>query len=55
MSLVIKNVTQADAGDYHVTASNELGEDTTTLHLVVKAAHKIKKKIENQTCMLINE
>ncbi|XP_022821456.1 obscurin isoform X5 [Spodoptera litura] len=52
MSLVIKNVTQADAGEYQVTASNELGEDTTTMHLVVKAAPKIKKKIENQTCMV---
>ncbi|KAL0901988.1 hypothetical protein ABMA27_007123 [Loxostege sticticalis] len=52
MSLVIKNVTAADAGTYHVTASNELGEDTTTMQLVVKAAPKIKKKVENQTCML---
>ncbi|XP_047985115.1 obscurin isoform X1 [Leguminivora glycinivorella] len=52
MSMVIKNVTSEDAGVYHVTASNELGEDTTTLHLVVKAAPKIKKKIENQTCMV---
>lgn len=52
MSLVIKNVTAADAGTYHVTASNELGEDTTTMQLVVKAAPKIKKKVENQTCMV---
>uniref|UniRef100_A0A2A4JMB9 Hemolin n=1 Tax=Heliothis virescens TaxID=7102 RepID=A0A2A4JMB9_HELVI len=52
MSLVIKNVSQADAGEYLVTASNELGEDSTTMHLVVKAAPKIKKKIENQTCMV---
>ncbi|KAF9803386.1 hypothetical protein SFRURICE_007232 [Spodoptera frugiperda] len=52
MSLVIKNVSQADAGEYQVTASNELGEDTTTMHLIVKAAPKIKKKIENQTCMV---
>ncbi|XP_075991750.1 obscurin isoform X3 [Anticarsia gemmatalis] len=52
MSLVIKNATQADAGDYQVTATNELGEDTTTMHLVVKAAPKIKKKIENQSCMV---
>ncbi|XP_063549021.1 obscurin isoform X4 [Cydia strobilella] len=52
MSLVIKNVTSEDAGTYHVTASNELGEDTTTLHLIVKAAPKIKTKIENQTCMV---
>lgn len=52
MSLVIKNATQADAGDYQVTATNELGEDTTTMHLIIKAAPKIKKKIENQTCMV---
>lgn len=52
MSLVIKNVSQADAGEYQVTASNELGEDTTTMHLIVKAAPKIKRKIENQTCMV---
>ncbi|CAB3240106.1 unnamed protein product [Arctia plantaginis] len=51
MSLVIKNATQADAGDYYITATNELGEDSTTMHLVIKAAPKIKKKIENQTCM----
>lgn len=52
MSLVIKNVTSADAGEYHVIASNDLGEDTTTMNLVVKQAPKIKKKIENQTCMV---
>lgn len=54
MSLVIKNATQADAGDYHITATNELGEDSTTMHLVIKAAPKIKKKVENQTCMVCN-
>ncbi|KAI5632857.1 immunoglobulin i-set domain-containing protein [Phthorimaea operculella] len=52
MSLVIKNVSNADAGEYQVTASNELGEDTATMHLVVKQAPKIKKKIENQSCMV---
>nr|XP_037866817.1 obscurin isoform X8 [Bombyx mori] len=52
MSLVIKNVTSADAGEYQVTASNELGEDTSTMNLVVKAPPKFKKKIENQTCMV---
>ncbi|XP_039752240.1 obscurin-like isoform X7 [Pararge aegeria] len=51
MSLVIKNVTSADAGEYHIIASNDLGEDTTTVNLVVKQAPKIKRKIENQTCM----
>ncbi|XP_059058380.1 obscurin, partial [Achroia grisella] len=52
MSLVIKNVSAADAGIYHVTATNELGEDTSTLQLIVKAAPKIRKKIENQSCMV---
>lgn len=51
MSLVIKNVTAADAGEYFVTATNELGEDTTTVNLVVKQPPKIKK-IENQSCMV---
>lgn len=54
MSLVIKNATQADAGDYQVTATNELGEDSTTMHLIIKAAPKIKKKVENQSCMVRN-
>lgn len=54
MSLVIKNVTAADAGEYLVTASNELGEDSTTMHLVVKQPPKIKK-IENQNCMVSNK
>lgn len=52
MSLVIKNVTPADAGVYQITASNELGEDTKEMHLIVKATPKIKKKMENQTCMV---
>ncbi|XP_045498877.1 obscurin isoform X7 [Colias croceus] len=52
MSLVIKNVTVADSGVYEVTASNDLGDDTTTFNLVVTAPPKIKKKIENQTCMV---
>lgn len=51
MSLVIKNVTNADAGEYHVTASNELGEDTTVMNLVVKQPPKIKK-VDNQSCMV---
>ncbi|XP_038208123.1 obscurin isoform X6 [Zerene cesonia] len=52
LSLVIKNVTVADSGVYEVTASNDLGDDTTTFNLVVTAPPKIKKKIENQTCMV---
>ncbi|KAL4713897.1 hypothetical protein ACJJTC_015551 [Scirpophaga incertulas] len=52
MSLVIKNVTVADAGEYHVTATNELGEDSTTLNLVIKSPPKITRKVENQSCMV---
>ncbi|XP_049875609.1 obscurin isoform X2 [Pectinophora gossypiella] len=52
MSLVIKNVTSADAGEYLVTASNDLGEDSSTMTLIIKQAPKIKKKIENQSCMV---
>lgn len=52
MSLVIKNVTSADAGTYQVTATNELGEDSNEMQLIVKAAPKIKKKVENQSCMV---
>ncbi|XP_050680436.1 obscurin isoform X3 [Leptidea sinapis] len=52
MSLVIKNVTVADSGVYEVTASNDLGEDTTTFNLVVTSPPKITKKVENQTCMV---
>lgn len=51
MSLIIKNCTPQDAGLYTIHAKNELGEDNTEMRLVVKAAPKIKKKVENQTCM----
>lgn len=36
MSLVIKNVENADAGKYTVSAQNELGEDTAEMTLSVK-------------------
>lgn len=36
MSLVIKNVENADAGKYTVSAENELGEDTAEMTLSVK-------------------
>lgn len=36
MTLVIKNVTPEDAGSYKVVASNDLGEDSTEIHLSVK-------------------
>ncbi|XP_053962910.1 obscurin isoform X2 [Anastrepha ludens] len=49
MSLVIKNVTTEDAGEYTIQAMNELGVDESSISLVVKAGPKIKK-INNVTC-----
>lgn len=43
MSLVIKGVQPEDAGDYTITAVNELGEDKTTVKLLVKSPPIIKK------------
>ncbi|XP_020716206.1 obscurin isoform X3 [Ceratitis capitata] len=43
ISLVIKNITTEDAGEYTVHAMNELGEDESSINLVVKAAPKIKQ------------
>ncbi|XP_054277504.1 obscurin-like isoform X6 [Macrosteles quadrilineatus] len=51
MSLVIKNVEASDAGDYKITASNELGEDHDTVHLMVKAPPKFKTKLSDVSCM----
>lgn len=36
MSLVIKGVTTEDAGKYTIVATNELGEDTAEMNLIVK-------------------
>ncbi|XP_070134157.1 obscurin isoform X1 [Drosophila bipectinata] len=49
MSLVIKNVSTADAGEYTIEAINELGQDESSINLVVKAPPKIKK-ITDITC-----
>lgn len=43
MSLVIKDVQPEDAGNYSVTATNEMGEDKGTVNLQVKCPPKIKK------------
>lgn len=43
MSLVIKGVQPEDAGTYTISASNELGEDSTTINLVVKSPPIIRK------------
>lgn len=49
MSLIIKNVTTADAGEYTIHASNELGIDDSSIQLVVKSPPSIKK-IKDITC-----
>ncbi|EDW57066.1 GM15480 [Drosophila sechellia] len=49
MSLVIKNVDTVDAGVYTIEAINELGQDESSINLVVKAPPKIKK-ITDITC-----
>ncbi|XP_070068460.1 obscurin isoform X3 [Drosophila takahashii] len=49
MSLVIKNVDTTDAGEYTIEAINELGQDESTINLVVKAPPKIKK-VTDITC-----
>lgn len=41
MSLVIKNVQAEDAGDYKITAANDLGEDFDTVHLMVKGKYSV--------------
>ncbi|XP_066148174.1 obscurin isoform X4 [Euwallacea fornicatus] len=47
MSLVIKDVKQADAGVYKIIAENEMGIDTAEMKLVVKAPPKIKNNMED--------
>lgn len=43
MSLVIKGVQPEDAGTYSINATNELGEDSVAVQLVVKSPPIIKK------------
>ncbi|XP_037951991.1 obscurin isoform X2 [Teleopsis dalmanni] len=50
MSLLIKNVGTQDAGLYTIHAVNELGEDHSTIDLVISAPPKIKK-IKDITCV----
>ncbi|XP_030557678.1 obscurin isoform X1 [Drosophila novamexicana] len=50
MSLVIKSVNTEDAGEYTIEAVNELGQDTASINLTVKAPPKIKK-IEDIACL----
>ncbi|XP_017836914.1 obscurin isoform X3 [Drosophila busckii] len=43
MSLVIKNINTEDAGQYTIEAVNELGQDESSICLIVKAPPKIKQ------------
>lgn len=49
MSLLIKNANTEDAGEYVISAKNELGEASSQINLVVQAPPKIKKP-SNITC-----
>jgi hypothetical protein len=50
MTLIIKGITAEDSGKYSITASNELGEDSGEINLVVKCPPKIVKP-QDYTCM----
>lgn len=50
MSLIIKNVTEEDAGLYTISAANELGSDVQEMNLIIKTPPKIKK-VKDFTCM----
>ncbi|XP_034109415.1 obscurin isoform X3 [Drosophila albomicans] len=49
MSLIIKNIGTEDAGAYTIEAVNELGQDQSSISLVVQAPPKIKK-VSDITC-----
>lgn len=49
MSLVIKEVIPEDAGIYSATATNELGQDSQVIKLIVKSPPRIKK-IQDYKC-----
>ncbi|KAL4084740.1 hypothetical protein QTP88_027657 [Uroleucon formosanum] len=44
-AIVIKNVEVEDEGEYKVFAKNDLGSDTETINLLIKAAPKFKKNL----------
>ncbi|XP_026820139.1 obscurin-like isoform X5 [Rhopalosiphum maidis] len=44
-AIVIKNVEVEDEGEYKVLAKNDLGSDTETINLLIKAAPKFKKNL----------
>jgi len=51
-ALIIKNVEIADAGEYKVVATNDLGEDETSCKVVVKSPPKFTKKMEDFECLV---
>ncbi|XP_025192239.1 obscurin isoform X4 [Melanaphis sacchari] len=44
-AIVIKNVEVEDEGEYKVFAKNDLGSDTETINLLIKAAPKFRKNL----------
>lgn len=44
-TIVIKNVEVEDEGEYKVFAKNDLGSDTETINLLIKAAPKFRKNL----------
>lgn len=44
-AIVIKNVEVEDEGEYKVFAKNDLGSDTETINLSIKAAPKFRKNL----------
>ncbi|XP_043238277.1 obscurin-like isoform X8 [Amphibalanus amphitrite] len=52
VALIIKNVTEADAGKIQVTARNELGACTSEADLVIKGPPKFRKKIQDMAIMI---
>lgn len=51
-ALIIKNVEIADAGEYRVVATNDLGEDDTSCKVTVKSPPKFTKKMEDFECLV---
>ncbi|XP_050440780.1 obscurin isoform X43 [Adelges cooleyi] len=46
-TLVIKNVEVEDEGDYQIVAKNEIGSETETVNLAIKAAPRFKKNLSD--------
>lgn len=44
-TIVIKNVETEDEGDYKLVAKNDMGSDTETINLLIKAAPRFRKNL----------